>query len=91
MLGILFHIQTNIAHRDLIIIFMLENQHAAGNAQATNIKRPAAIFRYVRQGIIFRRDRRIITAYRFRLRRQLNHPAFQHHLLNMKLMTQQRP
>ncbi len=58
MLGILFHIRTNIAHRDTVIIFMLENQHTIGNAQATNIKRLAAIFRYVRQGIIFRRDRR---------------------------------
>ncbi len=87
MLGILFHIQTNITHRDLIIIFMLENQHAVGNAQATNIKRPAAIFRYVRQVLSFSATG-ASSLRRFRLRRQLNHPAFQHHLLNMKLMTQ---
>ncbi|QUJ00096.1 hypothetical protein KCP73_22395 [Salmonella enterica subsp. enterica] len=35
-----------------ICIFMLENQHTIGNAQATNIKRPAAIFRYVSKEVL---------------------------------------
>ena len=31
MMFILFHLQTNIAHRDLLTVFMLKEEHAIGD------------------------------------------------------------
>ena len=90
MLWILLHLQMDITNRNLFVILMLEHQYAVGNLQAGNIKRPTAIFRQIRQSIVPRRNGRVFIAHLFRLRRQLDHRPFQHDLLNVQLMTQQR-
>ena len=48
MMRILFHLQINIANRNLLLILMLEYQHAIGNFQFGNIKGPARIGRLIR-------------------------------------------
>ncbi len=86
MVGILLHPEVDIAYGDLFVIFMLENQHAVGNFQITNIERPAGVRRDVRQGVFTRCDRSIRLTNGFGLRRKLNHRPFQHHLFNLELM-----
>ncbi|MNN38194.1 hypothetical protein D3C81_1521780 [compost metagenome] len=91
MLGVLFHFQVNVANRNLFIIFMLEHQHAVGNAQTRDVKRPSTVFGDIGQRIVFRGNGRIFATHRFGLRRQLNNSTFEHHLLHTELVAQQRP
>ncbi|SRN44263.1 Uncharacterised protein [Shigella flexneri] len=43
MLGILFHLQADIADCHLLVIFMLEHQNAVRHLKTGYIKRPSAI------------------------------------------------
>ncbi|SAD44098.1 Uncharacterised protein [Enterobacter hormaechei] len=86
MVGVLLHLEVDIADGDLFVILMLENQHAVSDFQITNIERPAGVRRNVRQSIFTRCDRSIRLTNGFGLWRKLNHRPFQHHLFNLELM-----
>ena len=90
MVSILFHLQVNVANGHLLLVLMLENQHAIGNFQLADIKGPAGIGRIIRQSIFARRNRRTGITHGFGLRGELDHRAFQHHLLNLQLMGNER-
>ena len=55
---ILLHLQTDIAHGHLLAVLMLEEEHAVGHLQLTDIVGPSAILRGQRQGVIMRHHRR---------------------------------
>ncbi len=90
MVLILFHLQINVANGDQLFVLMLENQHAIGHFQFANIKGPASIRRFIRQGIFTRCHRRVGITDSFSLRGELNHRAFQHHLIHLQLMGNER-
>ena len=55
---ILLHLQADVAHGHLLAVLMLEEEHAVGHLQLTDIVGPSSILRGQRQGVIMRHHRR---------------------------------